>query len=116
MSVTSIIYWASTGLLSVAMLFSAYAYLTKPAMKEAFSHLGYPAYFRVELAVAKLVGVALLLAPVGPHLKDWAYAGFAFTFVSAFIGHSALGDPVAQRVGPLVMLGLLIASYVTFML
>ena len=115
MNVTTIIYWATTGLLSLAMLFSAYAYLTKPAMQEAFVQLGFPTYFRVELAVAKVLGVLLLLAPVGPHLKEWAYAGFAFTFVSAFIGHSALGDPVAQRVGPLVALALLVVSYVTYL-
>jgi hypothetical protein len=115
MDLTFIIYWASTGLLSLAMLFSAYAYIAQPAMREAFTHLGYPAYFRVELAVAKVVGVLLLLAPVGPHLKEWAYAGFAFTFVSAFIGHSALGDPVGRRMGPVFVLVLLAASYLTYL-
>jgi len=110
----SILYWATTGLLSLAMLFSAFAYLTQPAMKEAFTHLGYPAYFRVELAVAKVLGVLLLLAPVAPRVKEWAYAGFAFTFVSAFIGHSALGDPLGERIGPLIMLALLAASYVLY--
>jgi hypothetical protein len=39
----------------------------------------------VELAWAKLLGVVLLLAPVGSRLKEWAYAGFAITLVSALI-------------------------------
>lgn len=33
------------------------------AMKQAFEHLVYPAHFRIQLAVAKLLGVVLLLAP-----------------------------------------------------
>jgi len=109
--VISIVYWATTALLGPAMLFSAYAYLTQPAMKQAFEHLGYPAHFRLELAVAKVLGVLVLLAPVGPRAKEWAYAGFAFTFVSAFFGHTAVGDSVAVRLGPLVALALLAASY-----
>ena len=61
-------------------------------MAEAFTHLGFPAYFRVELAWAKLLGVVLLLAPVPARLKEWAYAGFAINLVSALIAHLAVGD------------------------
>lgn len=110
----SVIYWGTTGLLAIAMTFSAYAYLAQPAMKKAFEHLGYPAHFRRQLAVAKLLGVVVLLAPVGPLLKEWAYAGFVFTLVAAFLSHSALKDSVAERLGPLVVLLLLAASYVTY--
>ena len=80
-----VIYWLSTGLLALMMVFSAFSYLTKPEMAAAFQHLGFPPYFRVELAVAKLLGALVLLLPVVPaHLKDWAYAGFGFTFISRF--------------------------------
>ena len=61
-------------------------------MAEAFTNLGFPAYFRVELAWAKLLGVVLLLAPVPARLKEWAYAGFAITLGSALIAHFAVGD------------------------
>lgn len=114
METMSVIYWITTGLLAVAMIFSAYAYLTQPAMKKAFDHLGYPTHFRRQLAVAKLLGVIVLLAPVWPLLKEWAYAGFVFTFIAAFVSHSALGDSVGERLGPLVVLALLAASYVTY--
>jgi hypothetical protein len=57
-----------------------------------FTHLGFPAYFRVELSWAKLIGVALLLAPVPARLKEWAYAGFAITLASALIAHLSVGD------------------------
>jgi hypothetical protein len=59
---------------------------------EAFTNLGFPDYFRVELAWAKLLGVVLLLAPVPARLKEWAYAGFAITIGSALIAHFAVGD------------------------
>ena len=93
---------------------SAYAYLTAPAMRQSFRHLGYPDYFRVELAVAKLLGVALLLAPVGARPKEWAYAGFAFTLVAAFVAHAAVGDPLALRLNPLYILALLLVSYFAY--
>jgi hypothetical protein len=68
--------------------------LTVPRSKglEAFTHLGFPAYFRVELSWAKLLGVVLLLAPVPPRLKEWAYAGFAIDLASALIAHLSVGD------------------------
>ena len=59
---------------------------------EAFIRLGLPDYFRVELAWAKLLGIVLLLAPVPARVKEWVYAGFAITLVSALIAHFAVGD------------------------
>ena len=72
--------------------FTAYAQLCLPQVAEAFTHLGFPAYFRVELSWAKLLGVVLLLAPVPARLKEWAYAGFAINLGSAIIAHLAVGD------------------------
>jgi hypothetical protein len=88
----TIVYWSVTALLCLQLGFTAYAQLSLPQVAEAFTHLGFPAYFRVELALAKLVGVVLLLAPVAARLKEWAYAGFAITLGSALIAHFAVGD------------------------
>jgi hypothetical protein len=85
-------YWIATALLCLQMTFTAYAQLTLPQVAESFAHMGFPDYFRIELAWAKLLGVAALLAPVPGRLKEWAYAGFAFTLVSAVIAHLAVGD------------------------
>jgi len=74
------------------MSFSAYAQLRLPQVAEAFTHLGFPAYFRVELSWAKLLGVVLMLAPVPARLKEWAYAGFAINLASALIAHLSVGD------------------------
>jgi hypothetical protein len=88
----TIVYWIVTGLFCLQMSFTAYAQLNLPQVAEAFTHLGFPAYFRVELSWAKFLGVLLLLAPVPRRLKEWAYAGFAINLVSALIAHLAVGD------------------------
>src|SRR5438128_12443659 len=85
-------FWIVTALFCLQMSFTAYAQLRLPQVAEAFTHLGFPAYFRVELSCAKLLGVVLMLAPVPARLKEWAYAGFAITLASALIAHFAVGD------------------------
>jgi len=115
MKKVKITYWITTGLVSLMMLMSAYSYLTADALKAAFMHLGYPDYFRVELAVAKLLGVIVLLVPAVPaRIKEWAYFGFGITFVSAYIAHVAAGDPVGNSIMPLVTLAVLTVSYFTY--
>jgi hypothetical protein len=89
---TTVLYWSFTGLFCLQMVFTAYAQLRLPQVAEAFTHLGFPAYFRVELSLAKLLGVALLLAPVPARLKEWVYAGFAIDIGSAVIAHLSVGD------------------------
>src|SRR5438132_6823016 len=106
------IYWIVTALFCLQMSFTAYAELRLPQVAEAFTHLGFPAYFRVELSWAKLLGVALLLAPVPPRLKEWAYAGFAITLASALIAHLSLGDPPAAWGWAAGTAVLWVASYV----
>ena len=85
-------FWTVTALFCLQIGFTAYAQLRLPQVAEAFTHLGFPDYFRLELAWAKLLGVVLLLAPVPSRLKEWAYAGFAITLGSALIAHLAVGD------------------------
>jgi hypothetical protein len=85
-------FWIATALFCLQIGFTAYAQLRLPQVADAFTHLGFPAYFRVELAWAKLIGIALLLAPVPARLKEWACAGFAINLVSALIAHPAVGD------------------------
>ena len=85
-------FWTVTALFCLQIGFTAYAQLSLPQVAEAFTRLGFPAYFRVELAWAKLLGIVLLLAPVPARLKEWAYAGFAITLGSALIAHVSIGE------------------------
>ena len=89
---TVVAFWIVTALFCLQMAFTAYAQLSLPQVAEAFTRLGFPDYFRVQLSWAKIVGVVLLLAPVPARLKEWAYAGFAFDLGSAIIAHLAVGD------------------------
>jgi hypothetical protein len=86
-------FWISTVIFALQMGFTAYAQLRLPQVSGAFAHYGFPGYFRIELAWAKFVGLAALLIPMVPaRVKEWAYAGFAITLVSALIAHFAVGD------------------------
>lgn len=109
----NIIYWIATSILSLMMIFSAYQYFTNAEIKGAFVHLGFPDYFRTELAIAKILGALILILPMIPlRIKEWAYAGFGITFISAAIAHYSSGDPVSAVITPLVFLAVLIVSNV----
>jgi hypothetical protein len=104
-------YWVTTGLFSLLMAFSAYNYFTNPEVAAGFLHLGFPSYFRVELGIMKLIGVAVLLIPQVPvKFKEWAYAGFLITLASAAVSHSASGDAVSMVIMPIVFMLVLLAS------
>ena len=110
------IYWITTGIVCSVMVFSAINFnLKNPLgpMKGAFAHLGFPDYFRIELTVAKSLGVLVLLIPGVPFkAKEFAYFGFAITLVSASIAHFSTGDGIPFVIDPLLFLGALITSYV----
>ena len=67
-----------------------FAFFDKALYPEgAFVHLQLPNYFRIELTIAKTLGVLALLIPSVPlKVKEFAYFGFAITLVSA--SHRAL--------------------------
>ncbi|RPE05475.1 DoxX family protein [Chitinophaga lutea] len=115
MNKTRIIYWASTAIVSLMMLFTGFSYLTNEEMKQAFVQIGFPSFFRIELAVAKLVGGVLLLVPaVKGFAKQFVYVGFMIVLASAFLTHLAIGDTVSHSIMPLLFLGILIVSYVYY--
>lgn len=104
-----IIYWVSTGLVSLGMAFSCFMYLSKnPELVAGFTALGIPLYFMPLLGITKLLGAIALLVPSLKVLKEWAYAGFTFTFLGATWVHLATNSPF---VAPLVFLAVLAVSY-----
>lgn len=99
-------YRISTAVITLVMLFSLYKMFSPD-----YAHLGLPSYLRLELAVAKLLGLAALLAPRVPAvLREWAYAGFAIVLVSASVAHYASGDGVPHALEPLGFLAVLLIS------
>jgi DoxX-like family len=111
--VRKIVYWTSTVIVAVMLLF-ALSYLTgNSQVVSAFTKAGYPQHLRIILGIAKPAAAIVLLLPGLALLKEWAYAGAAFTWVMAFIAHYSAGDGVQIWGMPLVLLVLLIVSYVT---
>jgi DoxX-like family len=113
MSSRKIAYWTTTGLLTFALTGSAIfmELAHAPRMVATLAHLGYPLYLATLLGTWKLLGVAALLAPRAPRLKEWAYAGIAFDFTGALFSHLHVGDGPDKLAPPLVLLGLAIASW-----
>src|SRR5512145_1878269 len=88
----TIVYWIVTALFCLQMSFTAYAQLRLPQVAEMFTHLGFPAYFRVELSWAKLLGVALLLAPAPARRGGSACAGAGVVLAAGLGGLFSVGD------------------------
>ena len=111
--VRKVIYWVVTGLVTLSAVFAGVNYLwgSQQAV-QAFAHMGYPQQLRIILGVAKILGAIILVVPGLARLKEWAYAGFTFAWISAFIAHYLAKDgPMAFA--PLVLLLLLVISYLT---
>ncbi len=112
MRTTNTLYWTFTVLTALMTAFAGIMYFTNSEMALGFQHLGFPDFFRQELGIAKLIAAAVLVLPMVPAwVKEWAYAGLAITFISAFIAHTAV-DGIGTAMAPLLSLALLVASYV----
>jgi DoxX-like family len=107
-----IIYWATTGFLAFGMLSQAVAqtFHTKGYV-DMLAHLGYPIYLLTILGIWKFLGVAALLVPKFPLLKEWAYAGFFFAMSGAVFSHIASGDSVVAIFPALFLLILIVTSW-----
>ncbi len=106
-------YWVSTGLLAALSVLAAFTYLSgSPQAIQGFAHVGYPQQLRIILGIAKLLGAIALVVPGLPKLKEWAYAGFTFAWISAFVAHYLAKDGLEAFV-PLILLVFLLVSYVT---
>jgi hypothetical protein len=112
-----IIYWISTGIIAIVMVYSiiSFTFMDHAIYPEgAFQHLHLPAYFKVELTIAKILGVFALLLPLPFKIKEFAYFGFGITLISAAVAHSSVGDKFYNIMDPLIFLGILIVSYIYF--
>lgn len=105
------IYWITTILISAFLLWSAYTYLFSKSTIEGVRDLGFPDHFRMQLAILKIIAVAILLIPQIPmQIKEWAYVGVGLFFLTAIVAHTAHKDPFVITLINLVLVGLLIVS------
>jgi len=86
--------------------------LRVPGALAVFRHLGYPPYLLPFLGTAKLLGVAAVLLPGVPRIKEWAFAGLTFDVVGALYSHVSVGDGPGMWMPALAGLVLVSGAYV----
>ena len=107
--------WVVTGLMAALMLLSAVPdVLQIPGALAVFRHLGYPPYLLVFLGTAKILGVAAVLTPGFPRLKEWAFAGLTFDVTGALYSHLSVGDPASAWMPAAILLTLIGTSYAAY--
>lgn len=110
-----ITYWIATVWLALGMLSTGAVQLLKAKEGQGgldmITHLGYPAYLLTLLGIGKILGVAAILIPKFPLLKEWAYAGFFFMMVGAIFSHAVSGDHFSEIIPSLLLLVLTIVSW-----
>jgi len=106
MKTNKTIYWIATGIIALIMLFSMYKMYTPD-----YDRLSLPNYLRIELSVFKILGLVVLLLPqFSMKIKEWAYAGFGITLISAIVAHYSSGDALMRSLEPVVFLIILAIS------
>lgn len=107
-----VIYWIITIFFALSMFLDGIAGVLRiQGGKEALAVLGYPEYCLTILGLAKVLGTIAILQPTFRTIKEWAYAGFTFLFVSGFASHAFTGDSIGMLFPPLIMLGIMFVSY-----
>lgn len=109
MKINKIIYWTATVIFCIIMVFSAGMYIMQTdTIKNIFEDLDYPSYLVIPLAVAKLLGVFMILWRKNNWLTHWAYAAFFFDLTLAAIAHYHADE---NFVFPLSAMVFLLISY-----
>ncbi len=114
MKSTKIIYWISTGIISLFAL-SAIQMNSQAAIDGA-KHLSIPRYLGLEVSIGQLVGAVLLAVPAVPaRFKEWAYVGFGIMYLTALNAHIAVGDSfIPFGMMAVIFFALLLTSYLSF--
>ena len=107
------VYWVTTLLFALECLVGGImGALQRPTFIDIMKHLGYPDYVMTTIGVWYVLGGVALLVPGFPLLKEWAYAGLFFIYTGgAIASRLAVGDGVVTLVGPIILTGLVIASW-----
>ena len=111
----NIIFWTATtiiALMEAVMPISTWIFAPE-YMTFGTKALFYPDYFAYTLVIAKVLGVIAITYPRTPQLiKEWAYAGLAFSLIFAFISHACVDKNIGYMIMPLAFLGVLAVSYI----
>ena len=112
MKATKIIFWVTTTLIFLMEGVMPALTSNSELARQGIAHLGYPDYFRILLTVFKVAGALVLIVPTFKgRIKEWAYAGFTFNFISAAVSHTVVDGFGGDTIFPIVALLILGVSY-----
>jgi hypothetical protein len=110
--IRNVAYWALTSIVALEMIAGAlWDLLQIEYVRVAMTHLGYPLYFCTITGVWKIPGGLVLLLPRFQRVKEWAYAGFVFTYTGAAASHLFAGDGWGKAAGPAVFAAITLGSW-----
>jgi hypothetical protein len=97
-------YWTATIVFALLLVLDGLAGITRAeAGVEALTHLGYPLFLLPTFGVAKLLAAVAIVQPRFRTVKEWAFAGWAFTCIGAFVSRAAVGDTVELIYSPVLL-------------
>jgi len=105
------IYWATTILISLFLLWSSYTYIFSKTTISGIRELGFPDHFRIQLGILKVIAVIIILTPQIPiQYKEWAYSGIILFFITAIVAHTAHKAPFIITLINVVLIAITIIS------
>lgn len=109
------LYWTLLILLATFFTISGFLEITKsPATYPKTLKMGYPPYFILTLGISKICGAIVLLIPRIKRLKEWAFAGFTFDVIFAFISGLAISSP-ADYIKAIIVFWIIMLTYSLFL-
>lgn len=107
-----LLYWAATVVIAAELAVGGvWDVLRTDYVRDVLeTQLGFPSYVAVILGVWKIPGAVALLVPRFPRLKEWAYAGAFFVYLTAAVSHAIDGDGLFA-LGPAGFAAITVASW-----
>ena len=106
-----IAYWTATAVFALLLVMDGLGGIMRAeAGVEALNHLGYPLYLLPTFGIAKVLAAVAILQTKFRTLKEWAFAGWVFTCVGAFVSRATVGDTV-ELIYPVVFLAIMAVPY-----
>jgi len=90
----TLLYWTATAVIAAELAVGGvWDVLRTDYVRDVLeTQLGFPSYVAVILGFWKIAGAVALLVPGFPRLKEWAYAGACFVYLTAAVSHAVDGD------------------------
>ena len=104
-------YWTATIVFALLLVADGLSGIMRvQAGVDVLTHLGYPLYLLPTFGVAKVLAAIAILQTKFRTPKEWAYAGWTFICVGAFVSRAAASD-TAELIYPVVFLAIMAVPY-----